>query len=99
MEHIANELRSYFRDRGVTQQSIANELHVSNAYINAIFTGKKSIGKSTARKLSELYGISKETISRALGHSTSTVTDIYINDNNRSVDEANRKVIDFINNL
>ena len=44
-------------------------------------------------------GIPKETISRALGHSTSTVTDIYINYNNRSVDEANRKVIDFINNL
>ena len=44
-------------------------------------------------------GISKETISRALGHSTSTVTDIYINYNNRIVDEANRKVIDFINNL
>ena len=99
MEHIANELRSYFSERGITQQSIANELHVSNAYINAIFTGKKSIGKSTARKLSELYGISKETISRALGHSTSTVTDIYINYNNRIVDEANRKVIDFINNL
>ena len=56
MANIGNELRSYFRDRGVTQQSIANELHVSNAYINAIFTGKKSIGKSTARKLSELYG-------------------------------------------
>ena len=59
MANIGNELRSYFRDRGVTQQSIANELHVSNAYINAIFTGKKSIGKSTARKLSELYGISQ----------------------------------------
>ena len=99
MEHIANELRSYFSERGITQQSIANELHVSKAYINALFTGRTSIGKSTARKLSELYGISKETISRALGHSTSTVTDIYINYNNRSVDEANRKVIDFINNL
>ena len=44
-------------------------------------------------------GVAKETISRALGHSTSTVTDIYINYNNRIVDEANRKVIDFINNL
>ena len=99
MEHIANELRSYFSERGITQQSIANELHVSNAYINAIFTGKKSIGKSTARKLSELYGISKETISRALGHSTSTVTDIYINYNNRSVEKKKKKVIDFINNL
>ena len=45
MANIGNELRSYFRDRGVTQQSIANDLQVSNAYINAILTGKKSIGK------------------------------------------------------
>ena len=59
MEHIANELRSYFSERGITQQSIANELHVSKAYINALFTGRTSIGKSTARKLSELYGISE----------------------------------------
>ena len=44
-------------------------------------------------------GVPKETISMALGHSTSSDTDIYINYNNRSVDEANRKVIDFINNL
>ena len=59
MEHIANELRSYFSERGITQQSIANELHVSKAYINALFTGRTSIGKATARKLSELYGISE----------------------------------------
>ena len=70
MANIWNELRIYFRDRGVTQQSIAHEI-----------------------------GVAKETISRALGHSTSNVTDIYINYNNRIVDEANRKVIDFINNL
>ena len=66
MEHIGNELRCYFADRGITPHEI---------------------------------GVTKETISRALGHSSSTVTDIYINYNNRSVDEANRKVIDFINNL
>lgn len=40
--------------------------------------------------------IPKETISRALGHSTGTVTDIYIKYNDNKVDEANRKVIDFV---
>lgn len=40
--------------------------------------------------------VPKETISRALGHSTGTVTDIYIKYNDNKVDEANRKVIDFI---
>lgn len=42
-------------------------------------------------------GISKDTISLALGHHYgSEVTDIYINPSLKLIDEANRKVIDFI---
>lgn len=43
--------------------------------------------------------IPKETIAAALGHSSNTVTDIYIRFDNRKIDEANRKVIDYVNNL
>ena len=41
----------------------------------------------------------KETIGKALGHSEwdSTTTDLYINFDNRKIDEANRKVIDCLN--
>lgn len=44
--------------------------------------------------------IPKEVIAHALGHSwaTSTVTDIYIRFDDRKVDEANRKAIDYLNN-
>lgn len=43
--------------------------------------------------------IPDETISMALGHSFGNrVTNIYINRNRKKVDEANRKVIDFISN-
>ena len=43
--------------------------------------------------------IPKETIGKALGHSEwdSTTTDLYINFDNRKIDEANRKVIDCLN--
>ncbi len=42
--------------------------------------------------------ISKDTISEALGHEHgSSTTSIYINFDQRKVDEANRKVIDFVN--
>lgn len=41
--------------------------------------------------------IPKETIAAALGHGGDTVTDIYIDFDQRKVDEANRKVIDFLN--
>jgi site-specific recombinase XerD len=40
--------------------------------------------------------IPKETIAKALGHGGSTVTDIYINFDNKKVDDANRKVIDYV---
>lgn len=41
--------------------------------------------------------IPKETISAALGHSTNSVTDIYIKFDNRKIDAANRRVIDVLN--
>lgn len=40
--------------------------------------------------------IPKETIAAALGHGGNTVTDIYIDFDQRKVDEANRKVLDWV---
>lgn len=40
--------------------------------------------------------IPKETIAAALGHGGNTVTDIYIDFDRRKVDEANRKVLDYV---
>lgn len=40
--------------------------------------------------------IPKDTIAAALGHSGDTVTDIYIEFDHRKVDEANRRVIDYV---
>lgn len=40
--------------------------------------------------------ISKDTIALALGHGGHTVTDIYIEDDMQEVDEANRKVLDYV---
>lgn len=42
--------------------------------------------------------IPKETISAALSHSTDDTTSIYIRFNRRKIDEANRKVIDYVLN-
>jgi integrase len=40
--------------------------------------------------------IPKETISAALGHGKKTVTDIYIQFDRKKIDEANRKIIDYV---
>lgn len=42
--------------------------------------------------------IPKETIAAALGHGGNTVTDIYIDFDRKKIDEANRRVIDFVLN-
>lgn len=42
--------------------------------------------------------IPKETIAAALGHSNSDVTDVYIRFNYKKVDDANRKVLDYVLN-
>lgn len=41
--------------------------------------------------------IPKETIAAALGHGGNSVTDIYINFNQKKIDDANRRVIDYVN--
>lgn len=41
--------------------------------------------------------IPKETIAAALGHGGNSVTDIYINFDQKKIDEANRKVLKYIN--
>ena len=40
--------------------------------------------------------IPKETLAAAMGHSASTVTDIYINFDRSKIDRANRKVLDYV---
>ena len=40
--------------------------------------------------------IPKETIAAALGHSSNTVTDIYINFDRAKIDRANRQVLDYV---
>jgi integrase len=40
--------------------------------------------------------IPKETIAQALGHGKKNTTDIYVSFDNRKIDEANRKVIDYV---
>lgn len=55
--------------------------------------------KQLKTKVKYEIGISLETIGRALGHSVweKTVTAIYVKYDNKAVDEANRKVIDYLN--
>lgn len=52
--------------------------------------------RHTWATLASKLEIPKETIAAALGHGENTVTDIYIDFEQQKIDEANRKVIDYI---
>lgn len=53
--------------------------------------------RHTWATLASQIAIPKEVISAALGHSSNSVTDIYIKFDNSRVDKANRRLIDFLN--
>lgn len=56
---VPSTLKEYFREQGKTQQDIANDLGVSQAYVGQILNGTKPIGKQTASKLNSLYGFNR----------------------------------------
>lgn len=52
--------------------------------------------RHTWATIASKIGIQRDTIAAALGHGGNTVTDIYIDFDQTKVDEANRKVIDYV---
>lgn len=55
---ISSQLTSFFRERGITQEAIAEQIGASQAYVSALLSGKKAFGKKQAQKFSELWGLS-----------------------------------------
>lgn len=52
------DLKFFFKREGISQQQVADKLGVKQTFINAIFNGRKSIGRQTAQKLHDAYGLS-----------------------------------------
>ena len=47
--------------KGWTQAELAEKMNVSQVYISRIESGKRAIGKSTAKKLGKIFGINDYT--------------------------------------
>lgn len=93
-------LGDYLKRIGPTKM----EKNKRGALIKKVITPlHKDIVWYTARRswatIAASLDIPKETIGKALGHSEwdSSTTDLYIQFDNRKIDEANRKVIDYLN--
>lgn len=55
-------LREYFKSKGITQEMIAAELGVSQAYVSAILRGDTGIGARVSKKIAAKYNLSVEWI-------------------------------------
>lgn len=55
--NFLEDLRVFFAQKGITKADIARELGYKHSYVCNIINGKKNIGRNTAAKLSEAYGI------------------------------------------
>lgn len=58
MKEITVELTQFFKDRGITQEDIAQKLGVSQAYVSTLLSGKTKFGKKQANRFNELWGLS-----------------------------------------
>ncbi len=57
-ENFFLQLKFFFKERGITQQQIANALDVQQSYIGALLNGRRTITRNYAQKLHDLYGLS-----------------------------------------
>ena len=58
MKKIGDALKNYFKEQGITQKEIAEELDVSPSYVNALLNGDKDFGKKQANFFGKKFGIS-----------------------------------------
>lgn len=88
-EHLLN-----VTDGCVTYRNIAKRL---NMCLKSIENGVTTYwARHSWATIAASLDIPKDTIAAALGHGGNTVTDIYIEPDQRKVDDANRKVIDYV---
>lgn len=72
MEKRNEKMIAFFKERGITQESIAAQLGVSQAYVSALMSGKKAFGKKQAQKWNELFGLSVNWLLTGNGNITDT---------------------------
>ena len=58
MENNFTDLAAFFKEKGITQEVIAEQLGVSQQYVSGLLSGKKAFGKKQAQRFFELWKIS-----------------------------------------
>lgn len=57
-ENFYIQLKKFFKSQGITQQQVGESLGTTQAYVNLMLNGRCSLGRQTAQKLHDAYGLS-----------------------------------------
>ena len=71
MEQIHEKLRAYFKEIGLSQVEIANQLGISKSAVNKYFIGSAKFGKVQAEKWASTFGLSESFLLTGKGSVTS----------------------------
>ena len=87
------ELKTFFAERGLTQNQIAKDLGCAQTYVSAMLNGNVGISKRNAQKFKELYGLNPSWLLTGCGDMMCEVSgndvageNIVIGNNNRLTD-------------
>lgn len=72
MEQIHEKLRAYFKEIGLSQVEIANQLGITKSAVNKYFIGSAKFGKVQAEKWAQTFGISESFLLTGKGPITSS---------------------------
>ncbi|WP_298032090.1 helix-turn-helix transcriptional regulator [uncultured Alistipes sp.] len=64
---LGEKLKSFFKEKGLTQEMIAQRMGVSQAYISALLNDRQQFGKKQADKWSKEFGLSSNWLLTGVG--------------------------------
>ena len=70
MDNSGKRLQQFLQDKGIEQREVAKNLGTSPAYISMVCTGKKGVGKRTAKVLQDIFGVSSAWLLTGIGPMT-----------------------------
>lgn len=69
---FCDDLKDFFKSRGLTQQKIAERFGVSQQYVASLLNGSNPFGKKVAHKWAEEFGLSEAWLLTGIGDITTT---------------------------
>lgn len=59
MKNIGESLKIFFKEKGLTQEQVADIMGVSQGYVTQLLNGKSAFGKTNAKKWGKAFGLSE----------------------------------------